>query len=72
LTGNRKASRFSISAYLSAHPAAFNQLDAFLGLVHEKKFKVVIDRTFRLAEAREAQRYLEGREHFGKIVLTMA
>jgi NADPH:quinone reductase-like Zn-dependent oxidoreductase len=33
---------------------------------------VVIDKAFPLAEARAAQRYLEGRDHFGKIVLTMA
>jgi len=31
----------------------------------------VIGKTFPLTETRAAQRYLEGREHFGKIVLTM-
>ncbi len=71
LREGRKATRFSITAYLSAHPEAFSQMDLFLDLVAKKKFQVVIDRTFPLAEARAAQRYLEGREHFGKIVLTM-
>ncbi len=71
LAEGRKASRFSITNYLNSHPEAFNRLDAFLLLVRDKKFQVVIDRTFPLKEARAAQRYLEGREHFGKIVLTM-
>jgi len=42
-----------------------------LDLVRQKKFRVMVDRTFPLAETRAAQRYLEGRDHFGKIVLTM-
>lgn len=71
LTEGRRASRFSITNYLNAHPDDFKQLDVFLRLIQEKKLKVVIDRTFPLKEARAAQRYLEGREHFGKVVLTM-
>ncbi|MGH7773953.1 MAG: quinone oxidoreductase family protein [Candidatus Binatia bacterium] len=71
LAEGRKASRFSITNYLNSHPEAFNQLDAFLLLVRDKKLQVVIDHTFPLKEARAAQRYLEGRDHFGKIVLTM-
>jgi NADPH:quinone reductase len=71
LTEGRRATRFSITNYLNAHPEGLNQLDIFLDLVRRKKFQVVIDRTFPLSEARAAQRYLEGREHFGKIVLTM-
>ena len=71
LTEGRKATRFSITNYLNAQPEAFKQLDNILLLIRDKKFQVVIDRTFPLAEARAAQRYLEGREHFGKVVLTM-
>lgn len=71
LTEGRRASRFSITNYLNAHPDDFKQLDVFLRLIQEKKLKVVIDRTFPLKEARAAQRYLEGREHFGKVMLTM-
>ncbi|MCZ6622347.1 MAG: zinc-binding dehydrogenase, partial [Deltaproteobacteria bacterium] len=71
LTEGRKVSRFSITSLLSSHPEVFTQLDTFLGLVQEKKFQVVIGRTFPLAEARAAQRHLEGREHFGKVVLTI-
>jgi NADPH:quinone reductase len=71
LSEGRKASRFSITNYLKAKPEDFVQLDALLKLVKEKRFQVIIGKTFPLAEARAAQRYLEGRDHFGKIVLTM-
>lgn len=71
LAEGRKATRFSITNYLNGRPEAFYQLDTFFDLVRQKKLSVVIDRTFPLAEARAAQRYLEGRDHFGKILLTM-
>ena len=72
LTDGRKASRFSITNYLKAKPDAFRELANLLNLVQEKKFQVIIDRTFPLAEARAAQRHLEGRGHFGKVVLKMS
>jgi len=71
LTEGRRASRFSITNHLKAKPQDFQQLDVILKLVQEKKFQVVIGKTFPLAETRAAQRYLEGREHFGKVMLTM-
>jgi NADPH2:quinone reductase len=71
LTEGRKATRFSITNYLKAKPEDFKQLDEILKLVAEKKFQVPIDKSFPLSETRAAQRYLEGREHFGKIILTM-
>ncbi len=69
LTDGRKATRFSITNYLKANPKDFQQLDVILGLVRDKTFQVLIGKTFPLAEARAAQRYLEGREHFGKVML---
>lgn len=69
LTEGRKASRFSITNYLKAHPEGFRQLGAILQQVRDGKFKVAVDRTFPLTETRAAQRWLEGRDHFGKIVL---
>ena len=71
LTEGRKATRFSITNHLKAKPQDFQQLDTILKLVQEKKFQAVIGKTFPLAETRAAQRYLEGREHFGKVMLTM-
>lgn len=67
----RKATRFSITNYLKDKPEDFKQLDEILELVAEKKFQVPIDKSFPLARTREAQRYLQGRDHFGKVILTM-
>jgi NADPH2:quinone reductase len=71
LTEGRKATRFSITNYLKSKPEDFKQLDEILKLVEQKKFQVIIDKSFPLAETRAAQRYLEGRDHFGKVMLTM-
>jgi NADPH2:quinone reductase len=71
LTEGRKATRFSITNYLKDKSEDFKQLDEILKLVAEKKFQVPIDKSFPLAQTREAQRYLQGREHFGKVMLTM-
>ena len=71
LAEGRKASRFSLTNHLKAKPDDFRELANLLKLVQEKKFQVIIDRTFPLAEARAAQRHLEGRGHFGKVVLTI-
>jgi NADPH2:quinone reductase len=71
LSEGRKASRFSITNYLKGHPEGFREVDTFLRMIKGNTFHVVIDKAFPLAEARAAQRYLQGREHFGKIVLTM-
>src|SRR4029434_10230358 len=71
LPDGRKASRFSITNYLKARPEDFRELAHLLNLVQEKKFQVIIDRSFPLAEARAAQRHLESRGHFGKVVLKM-
>jgi NADPH2:quinone reductase len=71
LTEGRKATRFSITNYLKAKPEDFKELDIILKLVQEKKFDAGIGKTFPLAETRAAQRYLEGRDHFGKVMLSM-
>jgi len=42
---------------------------ALLKLVEEGKLKPVIDKVMPLSEAREAERIIEDREVFGKIVL---
>jgi NADPH:quinone reductase-like Zn-dependent oxidoreductase len=71
LTDGRKASRFSITNYLKAKPEDFHELINLLNLLQQKKLQVIIDRSFPLSEARAAQRHLEGRGHFGKVVLKM-
>ncbi len=72
LADGRRASRFSITNHLKAKPEDFRELANLLNLIQEKKFQVIIDRTFPMAEARAAQQHLEGRGHFGKVVLTMS
>jgi NADPH2:quinone reductase len=72
LTDGRKASRFSITNYLKAKPEDFRELANLLNLVEKGKLQVIIDRSFPLAEARAAQRHIEGRSHFGKAVLKMS
>lgn len=69
LDGGRKASRFSITTYLNNKPDAFADLDVYLDLVANGKMQIVIGKTFPLSEARAAQKHLEGRDHFGKVVL---
>ena len=71
LAEGRKATRFSITNHLKAKPEDFGQLDNILKQVAEKTFQVPVDKSFPLAETRAAQRYLAGREHFGKVMLTM-
>jgi NADPH2:quinone reductase len=71
LAEGRKATRFSITNYLKAKPVDYKELDTILKLVQEKTFDPVIGKTFPLSETRAAQRYLEGREHFGKVMLSI-
>ena len=56
----------------TAKPEDFRELANLLNLVQENKFQVIIDRSFSLAEAPAAQRHLEERGHFGKVVLKMS
>jgi NADPH:quinone reductase-like Zn-dependent oxidoreductase len=56
---------------LKTKPEDFKELDIILKLVQEKKFDAGIGKTFPLAETGAAQKYLEGREHFGKVMLSM-
>lgn len=71
LSEGRKVTRFSITNYLKNKPDDFAQLDQILQLVAANKFDVGIGKTFPLAQTQEAQRYLQGREHFGKVMLSI-
>jgi NADPH2:quinone reductase len=44
-------------------------IDALLARVAAGELRVVIDRTFPLAEAAEAHRYIESRRAFGRVLL---
>jgi NADPH:quinone reductase-like Zn-dependent oxidoreductase len=47
------------------------QLEALVAFVAEHELHPVIDRTFRFEEAVDAYRYLAGRRHVGKVVITV-
>lgn len=47
-----------------------SDIETLLGMVQSGKLKVLVDKTFKLEEAREALRVIEDREVFGKIVVT--
>ena len=47
------------------------EFEEVMGLVFRRKLSLVVDRTFPLEKAREAQERLAKEEQFGKIVLTM-
>ena len=44
-------------------------IDALLRRAAAGELQVVIDRTFPLAEAAEAHRYIESRQAFGRVLL---
>ncbi|MSQ28754.1 MAG: NAD(P)H-quinone oxidoreductase [Dehalococcoidia bacterium] len=66
----RSITRFGITAHLTQNLEGYKALDQFMALVRDKRMQVCIDRTYPLAKVAEAHRRLEGREHFGKVVLT--
>ena len=55
---------------LGSNGWARSDIETLLKLVQEGKLKVLVDKSFRLEEAREALRVIEDREVFGKIVVT--
>lgn len=56
-------------ALLGSYMGFRSELETVLRLAASKRFVPVIDKTFRLDHAREAQARMENRENFGKIVL---
>jgi NADPH2:quinone reductase len=71
LTEGRVIRRFSITDFLMSDPHAIEKLDDIFQLVLSGRLQVVIDRVYPLAEAALAQRYVEDRNNFGKVVLTV-
>jgi alcohol dehydrogenase len=47
-----------------------SDIAALLEMVRERRFNPLVDRTYQLADAREALRAIEEREVFGKVVVT--
>jgi alcohol dehydrogenase len=55
---------------LGSNGWARSDIETLLRLVQDGKLKVLVDKVFRLEDAREALRVIEDREVFGKIVVT--
>jgi NADPH:quinone reductase-like Zn-dependent oxidoreductase len=71
LAEGRKASRFSITAFLMEEPQAIAQLDQIFAWVKSGQVRAVVDRTFPLAQAAAAHRHIANRQNFGKVVLAV-
>jgi alcohol dehydrogenase len=54
---------------LGSNGWARSDIETLLKLVQEGKLKVLVDKIFKLEDAREALRVIEDREVFGKIVV---
>jgi len=71
LLEGRKASRFSITAFLMEETRAIAQLDTIFAWVQSRQVRVLVDRVFPLADVAAAHRYIANRQNFGKVVLTV-
>ena len=67
--GNQSIGGVFLGAELFAGDRARNNIARLLGLVADGELKVVIDRTFPLAEAAAAHAHMEDRKAFGRVVL---
>ena len=56
---------------LGSYMGSFSELLKVLELAERGHIRPVLDKVFPLKEAAEAQRYMEARKNFGKIVLTL-
>lgn len=68
---NLRAVFFKSLSVLGSTMGSLAELRTLLRHVEAGRLRPVVDRTFPLAEAREAQATLESRQQFGKIVLTV-
>lgn len=69
MQGNQSITGVFLGAELFAGTRARDNIARLLGDVAKGELKVVVDRTFPLAEAADAHAYLEGRHAFGRVVL---
>ncbi len=65
---NLSVSSFYLGAEIAAG-AAGPAMEELLRLFQQNKLRTVVDRTFPLAEAAAAHRYVGERRNFGKVVL---
>jgi NADPH2:quinone reductase len=66
---NQSLSGYFMGAELFLYPRAHTLVAELLDLVASKEIRVVIDRTYPLADAEEAHAYIESRQSFGRVLL---
>ena len=64
-----KVSGFTLYAVAPVHEVMRRGIEESLRLIAEKKVRIVIGKTFPLAQAAEAHRFMESRQSFGKLLL---
>ncbi|MBK5222972.1 MAG: zinc-binding alcohol dehydrogenase family protein [Acidimicrobiia bacterium] len=67
--GNQSINGVFLGAELAAGDRAHANIDRLLGEIAADELRVVIDRTFPLADAAAAHAYMEDRKAFGRVVL---
>jgi len=67
-TGSTLRARSNEDKARLAHEVEMNAIP----LLRQGSYKPIVDRTFPLAQAADAHRRMESRQHIGKIVLTMS
>jgi NADPH:quinone reductase-like Zn-dependent oxidoreductase len=68
---NLRAVFFKSLSILGSTMGGLGELHRICGMLERDELRPVVDRTFPLEQAREAQEALASREQFGKIVLTV-
>ena len=67
---NARLTGVFLGAEMGFNPARTHaMIDSLLARVARKELTVVTDRTFRLAEAADAHRYIESRQAFGRVLM---
>ena len=66
---NQSLSGYFMGAELFLYPRAHAMVAGLLESVAHKEIRVVIDRTYPLADAEEAHAYIESRQSFGRVLL---
>ncbi len=67
----RTASGFTLYSHMPPRGKGLDELHTIFDLILDGSLKVVIDKTFPLAQAGDAHRYLAERRNFGKVALVV-
>ena len=67
---NQTFSGYFMGAELLLNPRTFEMIAGHLASIEKGELKVVIDRSYPLAEAASAHAYIESRQAFGRVLLT--